>query len=402
MAKVRRYILFLLISWPILTLQAMSNEEAAAQLASLGMENVRVALYNDVVYAMYEPTSYRGTYRGAAEGLRELSRLYPEASSFRIVLLENQLPQVALNATKGDRGWQVTGDYNYKDITSAFPGRRVVNSSAAKFDLTVYPMFSWINHRFDQMFEYVVSLAPTVETSLWKGNRITLQAVIPVSYDVKTIKSASYVHVGIADIAQEVVSANGRWQASLAGGFFFFDRLGFDLRTSYRLTPQLTLGAEASLTGEAIVRDGHYDISKPDYFSFFGKAEYYEPRTRLQTQLMGGRFVFGDYGARLDVSRHFGDYTIGLYGVLTGGEHNGGFHFAIPLGPKKQTRKGSVRMMLPEYFDWEYSVVSYFDYYDEQMGKNVEVRPDENRSAHYWQPVHVAQYTEKILNSEIK
>jgi len=401
MTKVRKYILFLLISWPILTLQAMSNEEAAAQLASLGMENVRVAVNKDVVYAMFEPTSYRGTYRGAAEGIRELSRLYPEASSFRIVLLENQQPQVALVAAKNDT-WTVSGDYNFKHITSVFPGRKIVNSSAAKVDLTVYPMFSWINHRYDQMFEYVVSLAPTVETSLWKGNRITLQAVIPVSYDVKSINSASYVHVGIADIAQDVVSADGRWQATLAGGFFFFDRLGFDLRTNYRVSPQLTLGAEASLTGEAIVRDGHYDISKPDRFSFFGKAEYYEPCTRLQAQLMGGRFVFGDYGARLDVSRHFSDYTIGVYGILTGGEHNAGFHFAIPLGPKKQTRKGSVRLMLPEYFDWEYSMVSYYEYYDEQMGKNVEIRPDENRSAHYWQPVHVAQYTEKILNSDIK
>ena len=65
-------------------------------------------------------------------------------------------------------------------------------------------------------------------------------------------------------------------------------------------------------------------------------------------------------------------------------------------------RKGTARLMLPEYFDWEYSMVSYYEYYDEQMGKTVEIRPDENRSAHYWQPVHIAQYAEKILNNEIK
>ena len=65
-------------------------------------------------------------------------------------------------------------------------------------------------------------------------------------------------------------------------------------------------------------------------------------------------------------------------------------------------RRGAVRLMLAEYFDWEYSMVSYYKYDDERMGKNVELRPDENRSAHYWQPVHVAQYAEKILNGEIK
>ena len=117
---------------------------------------------------------------------------------------------------------------------------------------------------------------------------------------------------------------------------------------------------------------------------------------------MGGRFVFGDYGARLDISRHFGDYTIGLYGVLTGGENNAGFHFTIPLGPKRQMRKGRVRLKLPDYFDWEYSMRSNGKYYTEQMGKYIETRPDENRSAHYWQPRHVAQYAEKILNREFK
>jgi hypothetical protein len=392
------------MAWPIIGMQAMTGEEAAARLAEMGFENVRVSVSEGegMVYAAFEPTSYRGTYRGAAVALQELGKLFADKQTFRVVVLENQQPQVALSATKADEVWSVKGDYNFEDINNVVKESKKTNSSAGKFDFTVHPMFTWVNHRLDQMFEYVLAVAPTIETSLWKGNRITLQAVIPVSYDAKTIQSASYVHVGVADIAQEVVSANGRWQATLAGGFFFFDRIGFDLRVGYRVTPNLTLGGEASLTGEAVVRDGHYDIGKPDHFSFFGKAEYYEPVTRLQGQLMAGRFVFGDYGARLDISRHFGDYTIGLYGILTGGEHNAGFHFAIPLGPKRQKRSGAVRLKLPEYFDWEYSMVSYYEYYDQQMGKHVETRPDENRSAHYWQPVHVAQYAEKILNGEIK
>ena len=354
------------------------------------------------VFASFEATSYRGTFRGAAEGLRELGRIYPEARSFHGILWENQQPQVALTATKSGDSWSVKGDYDGRKVSSALSGQKVTNSSAAKVDLAVYPMFQWVNHRLDRMFEYVASLAPTVETSLWRGNRITLQAIIPVSYDVETIRSSSYARVGIADMAQEVATADGRFEASVAGGFFYFDRIGVDARAAYRVTPQLTLGAEASLTGDAYVMDSKYHISSPDRFSFFGKAEYYEPLTRLQGQLMAGRFVYGDYGVRLDVSRHYSDYTIGLYGVLTGGEHNAGFHFAIPLGPKRQMRRGAVRLMLAEYFDWEYSMVSYYKYDDERMGKNVELRPDENRSAHYWQPVHVAQYAEKILNGEIK
>ena len=101
------------------------------------------------------------------------------------------------------------------------------------------------------------------------------------------------------------------------------------------------------------------------------------------------------------MSRHFGDYTIGPYGVLTGGEHNAGFHFAIPLGAKRQMRKGRVRFKLPDYFDWEYSMVSHYEFYNNRMGKYIETRPDENRSAHYWQAVHVAQYAQKLLNKDL-
>jgi hypothetical protein len=263
-------------------------------------------------------------------------------------------------------------------------------------------MFTWTNHRYDVLCEYVVSLAPTVEASLWKGNRITLQGIIPVSYYVRSLRNPTYVRIGIADIAQDITSRNGKWQATLAGGFFFFDRLGVDLRLAYHATRNLTIGAEASYTGDAIMNEGHYDISAPDRLSFFGKADFYEPYTRLQAQLMGGRFVYGDYGARLDVSRHLSDYTIGVYGVLTGGENNAGFHFAIPIGPKRQMRKGAVRVKLPDYFDLEYSMDHHAKYFLEQMGEYIETRPDENRSAHYWQPVHVAQYAQRILNKNIK
>ena len=399
----RNIISLILFVWPALWLSAANSGDAAARLVSLGFENVRVVEQgNQEVFVALESSSYRGTYRGAAVAIEELGLLYPDVNTFRVMLLENQMPQMALTATRNDGCWTVVGGYDYKDVSTAVSPVKVKNGSTGKIDLTIYPMFTWINHRLNWVFEYVASVAPAIETSLWKGNKITLQAIIPFSYKVESINSARYVRVGIADISQNLTSQDGRWEATLAGGFFFFDRIGVDLRVGYHVTPSLTLSAEASYTGDAIMNDGHYDIKAPDRFNFFAKADYYEPTTRLQGQLMGGRFVFGDYGARLDISRHFGDYTIGLYGLLTGGENNAGFHFAIPLGPKRQMRKGAFRLKLADYFDWEYSMRSSGKYYDEQMGEYIETKPDENRSAHYWKPGHVARYAQKILNREFK
>ena len=400
------FILLLLIC-PAVSMQATDAQEAASQLVGLGLENVRVATKGtETVYVAIEAASYRETYRGAAVCLQKLGELFPEVGTFRVMLIENQMPQMALTATRENGRWKLKGGYDYHDIDIATRVTTVRNSSSGKMDLTVYPMVTLINHRLNQVFEYVVSLAPTFETSLWKGNRITLQAVIPVSYDTESINNETYPHVGIADVAQEITSPNGRWQAALAGGFFFFDRYGVDLRLGYHVTPRLTLGAEASCTGDAFVDyDGHYNFGKMKRFSYFGKVDYYEPYTLLQGQITGGRFVYGDYGVRGDISRHFGDYTIGVYGIWSEGETNLGFHFAIPIGPKRQMRKGMLRLRMPHYFDWEYSMDSddlKGDFYAKNKGGVVETRPDENRSAHYWQPVHVAQYAEKILNGDLK
>lgn len=381
---------------------AADTNAAVARLAEMGFQNVRVANYDKgVVYACFESTTYRGTFFGAAAALKELSTIYPEIHEFKIMLLDDQTPRVALTANCYGTYWRVEGSYDLSELRTALEVKPKQNSSAGRVDLTFYPMFSWINHRLTRPCEYVLSLAPALQTSLWPGNRIILQPVIPISYNVESINSESYVHIGVANVAQDFTTRSGRLFGTVVGGFFLYDRWGFDVRLGYHVSPLLSLSAEASITGSAVVNEGHYDINALNKFSAFLKADYYHPATHLQGQLQAGRFVFGDYGVRADVSRHFGDYTIGLYGVYTEGEHNAGFHFAIPFGPRHQGGKGKFRLRMPDYFDWEYSMVSYYEYYDQQMGRTVEIRPDENRSAHYWQPAHVAQYTQKVLNGEL-
>ena len=377
------------------------DADAVCRLAELGFENVQVTTRIDgTVCTALEPVSYRGIYHGAAAALRELIGLYPESHRFELVLLDNLVPQVVLHASHAEGIWHIEGDYDCESVMTAFTGR-ASNRSVGKIDLTVYPTLSWVNHRLDRLCDYTVALAPALETSLWKGNRVTLQPVFPVMTNTWRQKPESYIHIGVADIAQQFASRDGRWLLSAAAGFFLYDRIGADFRACCHVSSALDLSAEVSYTGDALVRDGHYDIQTPDRLSFLAKADYYEQQTRLQGSLMAGRFVFGDYGVRADLSRHFGDYTIGLYGILTGGEHNAGFHFAIPFGPRRQLRQGRMRLKLPDYFDWEYSMVSYYEYEERQMGWPVETRPDENRSAYYWQARHVAQYTEKLLNAEV-
>ena len=70
----------------------------------------------------------------------------------------------------------------------------------------------------------------------------------------------------------------------------------------------------------------------------------------------------------------------------------------MPVGPKRQVRDKVFRLRLPEYVAWEHVLASNSKYKDENMGRNVMTRPDENHSDHYWQPLHVAQFAERELN----
>ena len=365
-------------------------------LAKQGFEDIRVNIVDSVVYASVEPTAYRGTFRGAAIALLELGNYFADYSCMELLVTEYQIPQVAVHARRGGEGWQVNVDYATSPILKKLKGCPSVNNSAWRFDLTAYPMVSLDNHRFDVIYEYTISIAPTIEATLWPGNRITLMPVFPVATNVWKSKPEGYIRIGVAAIQQEARLGN-RLKAQVAGGMFMGNLMGFDANLTYRAGKSLTFGLKAAVLGDAYVDDNKYHFEKLDKVSVLGKASYYHAPTQLEAELTGGRFVYGDYGVRLDITRHMSDYAIGVFGILTGGEHNAGFHFAIPLGGKRQMRKGTFRLKLPEYYDMEYNMESYYEYAEQRMGRQVETRPDVNHTAHYWQAAYVEQYIRKYL-----
>lgn len=375
--------------------------EAAASLVRLGFEDIRISLAGSTVYVSVEPTAYRGTFRGAGVAIEELGRLFPEATAIELAVTEYQSPQVAVHARRYEGEWKASVDYATDAITATLGQSSAEHSSTGRVDLTLYPMVSLDNHRFDILYEYIVSIAPSLELTLWRGNRITLQPVFPIATNVWHERSNAFIRIGVASVSQQLCLGE-RLKATISGGMFMNNVLGFDAALAYRVGQSLTLGLQAGLVGDAYPGTDNYEFDNPDRLTVLGKASYYHAPTRLEAGLTGGRFIYGDYGARLDITRHFGEYAIGIFGILTGGEHNAGFHFAIPMGGKRQMRKGAFRLMLPEYFDLEYNMVTYNKYAAERMGRQNETRPDVNRSAHNWQAAYVEQYLQKYLEGDLK
>lgn len=396
-----RVMVFAFCAMMAVAVSATEVRDAAAELARLGFEDIRICQHDNTLYASVEPTAYRGTFRGAGVAVEELGRLFPTARDIELAITEYQAPQVAVHARRGDGGWNALVDYETDAVLSALGQTTSERTSTGRVDVRLYPMVSLDNHRFDKLYEYIVSIAPAVETTLWKGSRLTLQPVFPIATNVWHEKPDAYIHIGTAALRQELCLTE-RLRATLSGGIFLGNVAGLDATLSYRLNKSLTLGMQAALLGDAYASGSFYHFDKLGEVTFLGKASYYHCLTRIEAGLTGGRFIYGDYGARLDLTRHFGEYAIGVFGILTGGEHNAGFHFAIPMGGKYQPRRGAVRLMLPEYFDWEYNMVSYYEYADGRMGYQNETRPDVNHSSHYWQASYVEQYLRKYLEGSMK
>lgn len=393
-----------IIILPFLSLETKGDSHLTKrELADLGFENVRMVVDNQTVFATFDDPAYRGTFRGPAEALRTLKKQFPEALNFELVLCEYGISKVCVHSYCDSIGnWNVTVDYNVNKVNERLKEDQTsVNKSFGKVDVNLIPIFTLDNHRYDKLFEVGAFFAPSFETTLWKGNRLIFQPIIPIYTNLDKENVHRNLRLGVAAISQELFN-NAKYFSKLSVGCFYPDAVGVYGDFGFKPTTYLDLGAHIGYAYTSLFYNKKWYIGKPTMFSAMLKCSIYDPWSSCQLQLQGGRFNFGDYGVRVDFTRHFGEYAIGLYGILTGGEHNGGFHFSIPFGGKKQLRSGVIRVKLPEYYDLQYSMVSFWRYTWEKMGRELEEIPDKNHSAHYWQAEFIEKYLQSYLDGNFE
>ena len=379
--------------------------QVAEKLQQLGMENIQIATDGDNTTVAFEDNMYRGTYRGIGKAIvAAIEGMY--RGDLQMVVLEQSIPQLCITLS----GETVT-EYKEKRITIGEVYRQMgisydtdkamgilkkahktLNSSAGKVDIVIYPEV-----KLDRLYTYYINLAPAVEMALWKGAELTAQVVFPLATNLQG--QYKKIRPGVIALSQEFYLGKG-FLGRVAAGNFTNNRMGVQAEMKYRTANgRLELGAVAGSTVQSILtNDEGWYISRKQRFNAALKASVYEPRFNLQFDLQAARYLYGDYGVRGDCTRHFGEYAIGVYGMYTDGEINGGFHFAIPLPGKKWSRNRGIRVRQADYFAMEYSMESWGRYADEKMGETYRTRPDENRSNRFFQPEYIRYFLIKEAN----
>lgn len=373
-----------------------SVAEAAEQtLLSLGMEEIQVAQTDSVCTVAFEDNIYRGTYRGLAaviEALRSLPET-EQAAAYELVVLDDRIPRLLLTLPRQTVALEVS--YDTDEAMRRLKGKERRNKMAGRIDVVLYPELFLQNSWLDKLYGVAVNISPAIQMDLWKGAVLTGQVVLPVYTNMTDFRK--YIRPGVITLRQEFRLPGGV-SGRLTAGNFTGNRMGVDAGLRYQpARGRWLVGANVGLTGSSTCYGGEWVVSTWRRVSGSVWGRYNEPHYGLQIDLAAVRLVYGDMGARLDCRRHFGEVTVGVYGLFTDGEMNGGFHFALPIPGTKRGKRRAVRFRLPEYFAHEYRARHGGSYGDELLGYSYEVRPDENGSRGYDAPDFVKKEILRIV-----
>lgn len=373
-----------------------SVAEAAEQtLLSLGMEEIQVAQTDSVCTVAFEDNIYRGTYRGLAaviEALRSLPET-EQAAAYELVVLDDRIPRLLLTLPRQTAVLEVS--YDTDEAMRRLKGKERRNKMAGRIDVVLYPELFLQNSWLDKLYGVAVNISPAIQMDLWKGAVLTGQVVLPVYTNMTDFRK--YIRPGVITLRQEFRLPGGV-SGRLTAGNFTGNRMGVDAGLRYQpARGRWLVGANVGLTGSSTCYGGEWVVSTWRRVSGSVWGRYNEPHYGLQIDLAAVRLVYGDMGARLDCRRYFGEVTVGVYGLFTDGEMNGGFHFALPIPGTKRGKRRAVRFRLPEYFAHEYRARHGGSYGDELLGYSYEVRPDENGSRGYDAPDFVKKEILRIV-----
>jgi hypothetical protein len=271
-------------------------------------------------------------------------------------------------------------DKSWKELKE-IPGS---NPDQFKFDFIIYPQIHIQNNYFDYIYEVQFSIAPSVEFSLWKGSTITGQVIIPVYNNPHLDKEGNYFRPGYITLSQKF-RLPGPVFTRVTVGKFNANRYGIDFHLTYLFrNPHWAINAQVGYTGWTYYSNGTLTLGREFRPNWDFTASYYYSRFDLQFDVSAARYLYGDYGVRVDCTRHFGETAIGVYAMYSGGEPNGGFHFAIPFPPGNRGKTRHARILPPRYFNWEYRAVHIIP-----TGQYYESSPDENRSVDYFNLMYI-------------
>jgi hypothetical protein len=364
------FLLFLLLSCLRMNAQSMADNPAAtvaAALAAKGYENIRVNQVHDTLFIGLENRVWRYEPRGASE---VLALVMPMAGSHTVVsltLMHTGIPVTTLVISRKHWDDLATGKIPPAasgDSVAAFLSHRgyqrhlkqldPVNPSFFKFDVVVIPQLKLQFGDYVHPLEAQFNIAPAVQISFLPGMSFTGQVIFPVFNNLKGDPEGNTIRPGLVVLSQ-TFRLPYQFFTRVNAGYFTRNRYGVNGEVrKFFFNGKMAVGGTMGYTGQVQLLDGYFTYAPATLFTWFCDASWRFARYDLMIKGGYGGFIGRDQGWRVDVSRQFGEVSIGFWAMQTDGLTNGGFNFIVPLPPRKYGTKNRIRLRPASYVPWEY------------------------------------------------
>ncbi len=351
-------------------------------LIGMGFENIGIQENKNEVYLFYENRLFRWEIDGLSKILKEAASTYNDSTILHLVPLHQRIPVSVLttristfrklqrdttNYAQGDNPLQVS--LNSDAANLILQKLKLHNSPLRKIDIFLLPGFRIQLGNFDNPVEWRFSISPVVQTSLWKGNLLSAEVLIPLHNSLQQ-QYEGKIRLEAATVNQMFRLPKNLFIYTSAGIFPFrnklsasanFQRYGIstDLKKCF-LNGRVSAGANVGLTGYLDINSGYLNYWPINRINFAVYAEYREPHFDFTARLTAGKFLYDDRAVRLDISRQFHETSLGLFVIKSDlrsdGELGtvGGISLSIPIAPRKSFKPSHIRVNMAKYFNFEF------------------------------------------------
>lgn len=345
--------------------QASQSEDAldglAGSLIDQGFENVLVSQESgDLVRVYYENRIFRYEMRAMGVVLALVDGALPEPWTVTLIPLRAGVPVVAVTAAWDEYKRFVSGELDAGDFADALvistspPAPELKESSNHSFmrlDLSAGPSFSLEFEQFEDSLRGRLNAVPQAEISVAKGLMGTGQLIVPLIDEIK--EKTSGVRPG--RVTLDWLTRQGSVLGLARAGIFNNQRYGLSVGAGrWAWGDRLLFTGHGDLTGELSVKDGVWEYSDLEMFTYFVEAKYFYPYLDVTVSAGFGRFLGEDNGGRIDLVRAIGELEIGFFAIKTESDSLGGILLDIPLPLARYSKPKAVRFKTVPHMIWEY------------------------------------------------
>jgi hypothetical protein len=343
-------------------------------LTGSGFEDTRCVITEENCYVSIENHTYRWDVMAISRALDIIASDIDGSLEINLLILDNDMPQKVICVNKTDwkdisTGLIDTGQSSDKISITYHTGKALNNLRKAevfnrgtrrKFDLVIYPQFYFENTRINQFYETQVNIAPSLEFSLWKGNRFTGQIILPVQNSLGY--EGDYVRPGFLTLSQEF-RLSDNLSGTVTAGNFAGSVYGISayLRL-YILNGRFNIEMTNGLTGSSHFIDHRWAHTSPDRYTGSFSVSWFWSRFNMELKAGGARYINEDYGLFASCLRHFNETSVGLYAGSGKSGYNGGFFFSVPFFCKRRPNRRMFRVTIPAQYGFSYNAGTEYFY----------------------------------------